>query len=460
VTARPWRPQSLFFHTLLLVMGVALALAAVNVGLILFRPPPMGPPLTAYEVARVLRGEAIAKQEPNIRLLRGAQPPAAVEPGNRRDSLIRATIAHYLGLPETDVRFLSAGEPARRLLAGRGDRFSRGGMDRQIEEERQLYERDGQFNPAIFGAFQAAARQRDGNWRVLSRESRDPRERWQSDMIIWTLAFLLLVLPFAWLFSKRIARPIVAFARAAERLGRRQQIEPLELRGPAEIRLAAAAFNGMHARIERYVAERTSMIGAIAHDLRTPLARLAFHLAAAPDRIRERAEAEIAEMDAMISVTLDFVQNETRTQAHEPIDLSLLVEGVVDDFADTGQNAVMTATEPATVNGDWVLLRRLFSNLVKNALVYGGSAEISLRLHGDQAIVEVGDRGPGLSPADLSRAFEPYYRGEGSRNRTTGGVGLGLAIVDVAARVHGGIVELSNRDGGGLCARVTLPVMR
>jgi signal transduction histidine kinase len=113
-----------------------------------------------------------------------------------------------------------------------------------------------------------------------------------------------------------------------------------------------------------------------------------------------------------------------------------------------------------TVYGDWVLLRRLFSNLVKNALIYGGSAEVSLHLRGDQAIIEVGDRGPGLSPADLSRAFEPYYRGEGSRNRTTGGVGLGLAIADVAARLHGGKVELSNRDGGGLCARVTLPVMR
>jgi signal transduction histidine kinase len=441
-------------------MGVALALAAVNVGLILFRPPPVGPPLTAYEVARALRGEAIAKQEPTFRLLRGAEPPAAVEAGNRRDSLIGAAIARHLGLPETDVRFLSADQPVHRLLAGGGERFSRGGMDRQIEEERRLYERDGQFNPAIFGAFQAAVQQRDGNWRVVSRESRDPSERWQRSMILWTLVFLLLVLPFAWLFSKRIARPITAFARAAERLGRRQRMEPLELRGPAEIRLAAAAFNEMQARIERYVTERTSMIGAIAHDLRTPLARLAFHLAAAPDEIRERAEGEIAEMDAMISVTLDFVQNETRTQTHEPIDLSLLVEGVVDDFADTGQNAVMTDKETVTVYGDWVLLRRLFSNLVKNALVYGGSAEVSLHLRGDQAIIEVGDRGPGLSPADLSRAFEPYYRGEGSRNRTTGGVGLGLAIVDVAARLHGGKVELSNRDGGGLCARVTLPVMR
>jgi two-component system OmpR family sensor kinase len=279
-------------------------------------------------------------------------------------------------------------------------------------------------------------------------------------MIIWMVVFLLLVLPFAWLFSKRMARPITAFAHAAERLGRRQRTEPLDLRGPAEIRLAAAAFNEMQARIERYVTERTSMIAAIAHDLRTPLARLAFHLAAAPDAIREKSEAEIAEMKAMISVTLDFVQDETRTQPHEPIDLGLLIEGVIDDFADTGQDAVMTATEAVVVNGDWVLLRRLFSNLVKNALVYGGSAEVSLRLRGDQAIIEVGDRGPGLSPEDLGRAFEPYYRGEGSRNRATGGVGLGLAIVDAAARAHGGKVELSNREGGGLCARVFLPVRR
>jgi two-component system OmpR family sensor kinase len=438
-------------------MGVALALAAVNVALILFLPPPLDPPLTSYEVARALRGQPIAKQNTNIRLARGATPPA-VEMTSQRDLLIRAAVAHYLGLSETDVRFHSNAPPMGPLPVRSDERFSPAGMARRLQEERRLYASDGQFNPAVFGSFQAAARQRDGAWRVVSRESQDPRERWQSGMILWILVFSALVLPIAWLFSKRIARPIGAFAQAAERLGRRQQTELLALRGPAEIRLAAHALNEMQARIERYVTERTSMIGAITHDLRTPLARLAFHIAEAPEAIRERAESEIAEMKAMISVTLDFVQSQSRTQMHEPIDLGLLIEGVVDDFADSGRNAVMTGTATATVNGDWVLLRRLFSNLVENALFYGGSAEVSLRLRDQDAVIEISDRGPGLPPEDIARAFEPFYRGESSRNRTTGGVGLGLAIVHASAKAHGGDVELFNRDGGGLCARVTLPV--
>ncbi|WP_245953875.1 sensor histidine kinase [Parasphingopyxis lamellibrachiae] len=163
-------------------------------------------------------------------------------------------------------------------------------------------------------------------------------------------------------------------------------------------------------------------------------------------------------MEQMIAVTLDFVQNETRTQAPEPMELSLLVEGVVDDLADLGKDVRMSGSESVTINGDPILLRRVFVNLIQNALSYAGRARVSVRIDAGSAIVEVVDDGPGMSELDLVRAFEPFYRAENSRNRSTGGMGLGLAIVHRAVLAHGGVVQLMNRPSGGLCARVSLPL--
>jgi len=270
---------------------------------------------------------------------------------------------------------------------------------------------------------------------------------------------VLIVGLLAWAFSSRLARPIRAFALAAEKVGRRQQLTPVEVRGPAEIRLAAEAVNDMQRRIAGYVAERTALVGAIAHDLRTPLTRLAFLLASAPEGLRGKAEAQIAEMEQMIAATLDFVADETRVRPHEAVDLALLVEGVVDDLADTGRDVALAAAAPATVSGDPILLKRLFANLINNAVTYGERATVTLSAAEGWAAVEIADAGPGLAAQDLERAFEPFYRAEGSRNRATGGIGLGLAIVKAAARRHGGDVTLSNRAEGGLSACVRLPTL-
>lgn len=439
-------PDSILWHTVLLVMGVVLALAAANVATILLRPPPSDAPLTAYEVSRLLRGQPIVKNSTNLQVMAASEPPAQGEAG---DDLVRAAIARHLGRPPRDIRLSMRGPPARRSPP-------------IMEIPRREYELYGeaQFNPSIFGSFTAAVRQPDGRWRIVSRLTRDPVQRWQSATILSILISVLLTLPFAWLFSKRLARPIRALAQAAERLGRHQEVEPVFVRGPAEVRQAATAFNDMQARLRRYVAERTSVIGAIAHDLRTPLSRLNFHLASVPEDVRTKAEAEIAEMEQMISVTLDFVQNETRLQPHEPIDLGLLVEGVVDDLTDLGHDARMIENHPVTIQGDIVLLKRLFANLIANAVIYGKRAAISLTVEDGHAVVDVADEGPGLEPDDLERVFEPFYRAEASRNRATGGMGLGLAIVQSAAKAHGGDVRLFNRPEGGLCARVRLPLAR
>ena len=164
-------------------------------------------------------------------------------------------------------------------------------------------------------------------------------------------------------------------------------------------------------------------------------------------------------MERMIQATLDFVHNDARRQPPEPLDLALLVEGVVDDAADLGDDVKLVRADPVVIAGDPVMLRRLFANLVSNAVHYGKCARLSVIGEAGRAVVEVADEGPGLSAFDISRVFEPFYRAESSRNRATGGIGLGLAIVKAAAEAHGGEVTLSNRIEGGLCARVSLPVI-
>jgi signal transduction histidine kinase len=441
-------PDTILSRTLLVAIGTAVLLTAVNLGAILLRPPPRDIPLSAYEMSRLLNGAPIAKTTSGIATSLAAAPPR-LHAATDTDGMVAIALAHYLAVPSADVRI-------HQEESHRG-RFPRGAD--QDRRELAEYGLD-HFDPVIFGAFTAAARLPDGQWRVLHRAGRDRLENWQVGTIITTLLSVLVVVALASLFSSRLARPIRAFALAAEKVGRRQQLTPVEVRGPAEIRLAAEAVNDMQRRIAGYVAERTALVGAIAHDLRTPLTRLAFLLASAPEALRAKAELQIEEMEQMIASTLEFIADETRARPQEAVDLALLVEGVVDDLADTGRAVALAGVEPATVSGDPILLKRLFANLVNNAVTYGHRATVTIKVAGGGwADVEIADAGPGLGEADLERAFEPFYRAEGSRNRATGGIGLGLAIVRAAARRHGGEVTLANRPEGGLSARVRLPVV-
>jgi signal transduction histidine kinase len=440
-------PDTILSRTLLVAVGTALLLTLLNLGALFLRPPPRDMPLSTYELSRLLRGEAIVKTAGIVAVSTASAPPA-VDAATEADRTATLALAYQLGLPAADVRL-------------HREEMHRGRFPRPADQDRRELAAYGidHFNPVVFGAFTAAAKQADGQWRVVARHGEDRLQSWQAGTVATTLLSVLIVGLLAWAFSSRLARPIRAFGLAAEKVGRRQQLTPVEVRGPAEIRLAAEAVNDMQRRIAGYVAERTALVGAIAHDLRTPLTRLAFLLASAPEALRAKAEAQIEEMEQMIAATLDFVADETRERPHEAVDLALLVEGVVDDLADTGRDVALTAAAPATVSGDPILLKRLFANLINNAVTYGARATVTLATVEGWAAVEVSDSGPGLAEPDLERAFEPFYRAEGSRNRATGGIGLGLAIVKAAARRHGGDVTLRNRAEGGLSACVRLPTL-
>jgi signal transduction histidine kinase len=311
----------------------------------------------------------------------------------------------------------------------------------------------------VVGEVEAAVADASGRWVVVHSPSQGFPNAWQRRMLLWFLACLAILTPIGYLFARRLSAPIARFAAAAERLGRDPNAPPLALAGPAEIGLAAAAFNQMQARLARYVDDRTTMIGAIAHDLRTPIARVQFKLNRAPDALAADIRADLGQMEAMIAAVLAFVRDAAPAQERAPLDLLSVLEVVADDAADTGADVGLEPAQPLIVEGDAAALRRLFSNLVDNAVKYGKSARIHLTLAADEAVVEIKDEGPGLSSEDAERVFEPFYRLEGSRNRETGGIGLGLSVARSIARAHGGDVSLQTGPTG-LSATVRLPGAR
>lgn len=308
----------------------------------------------------------------------------------------------------------------------------------------------------ITGDFTAAYRADDGRWVVVTTVT--GFEPWRWFVLWWLIVSAAAVAPFAWALARRIAKPIGAFAEAAERLGRDPRAAPIAIEGPSEIADAAAAFNRMQARLNRYVDDRATVVGAVAHDLRTPLMRLGLRLEAAPDDLRQACEGDIRDMEAMISATLSYLRDTTKQGVRKPLDLRSLAETVTDDMSDHGEPVTLAPGGAVVVEGNSPALKAMLNNLILNAIKYAGSAEVSLAEADGQALIEVRDDGPGVPPEDLDRVFEPFFRGERSRNRDTGGIGLGLASARAVARAHGGDLVIRNREEGGLSALVTLPV--
>ncbi len=308
-----------------------------------------------------------------------------------------------------------------------------------------------------FAPFSASARLPDGRWATVEppRGLIDP---WQARLLMALGITALLLAPVVWLMARRLTRPIRVFAQAAERLGADPDAEPLNPSGPSEVRTAIAAFNDMQASIRQHMRQRTQTIAAIAHDLRTPLTRLRFRAEQAPDHLRDRMAADVEEMDALIAQAMAFVRGEQQAERREPLDLAKLAADCATGFAETGTDVRFEGATALPVLGDPAALRRALTNLIDNAVKFGGSARVVTMREGDLAVVTVADDGPGLPDDELETAFEPFHRGERSRSRQTGGTGLGLTVARQAARAAGGDVSLSNRAGGGLEARLVLPL--
>ena len=327
----------------------------------------------------------------------------------------------------------------------------------------RLRPREVRIGPGAPAGFQASLRLPDGKWLNI-RVQMPPPQPWHSPtfliaFVLMTVAAMLLILAAV----ARLMRPVRLLAAAADRLGRDVNAPPLDVKGPSEVAIAARAFNQMAERIRRFVADRTQMLAAIGHDLRTPITRLRLRAEFMDDdEQRRKMLSDLDEMEQMIAATLAFARDDAAAEPAAALDLAALCRTVADEAADARPEPAEAITydgpERLTVRARPVAMKRAVANLVSNALSYGGAARIRLSRE-DSGLVRmvVEDDGPGIPDSELEAVFTPFRRLESSRNRETGGTGLGLTIARNILRAHGGDVVLRNRPEGGLSAVASLP---
>ncbi len=281
----------------------------------------------------------------------------------------------------------------------------------------------------------------------------------------WGVAFVAVfvlsalgIAAVAVVMGRRIAKPMRGLAAAAGRLGRGEAVDDLCEAGPAETRETVRAFNLMRGRLDRYVRDRTAMLAAVSHDLRTPITSLRLHAEFVEDEeTRARILAALDEMQRMTEDALAFIREDMQREETRIVDLHALLDSVAADLAELGHDVAVADSTRVLVACRATALRRAFRNLLENAAAHGGSAKVRIE-RGDEGLrIVVEDEGPGIPQAHLERVFEPFVRLESSRSRDTGGSGLGLAIARGIVRGHGGDIRLENRAEGGLRATVTLP---
>lgn len=315
------------------------------------------------------------------------------------------------------------------------------------------YGEDGVAGHQLLGALPLP----DGSWLNFSAALFRPPAS-EHATLLSTTAMAVGILLLGLLVVRLIGRPLRALSDAADRFGGPGPVVPVPEAGPREVRHAAQAFNRMQGRIDRLIADRTQALAAVSHDLRTPIARLRLRAGFVEDGEAARAiDADLDEMEAMIDSTLAYLRGETESEPRKPADLVAMIETLCDAAADAGAAVTYAGPSQARLVCSPVTLKRAFSNLIDNAVKYGGGARVVLEDKGREILVRIEDDGPGIPDADMPTVFEPFRRLETSRNRGTGGSGLGLTIARRAVEQHGGTVQLSNRPGGGLLALVHLP---
>lgn len=299
---------------------------------------------------------------------------------------------------------------------------------------------------------------RDHSWLTFTAPDRswglDPAARLA---IIFTLG-LIAIATVAWFATRQLALPLQQFATAARRFGSDFRAPPIEPLGPQEMRQAILAFNAMQAQIQHFVADRSQMLAAISHDLRAPLTRMRLRGEFIEDAEQQRKLfRDVDEMQSMINAALDFFRDDARLELATPFDLAELLQTLSDDYRDQAIELPFSGPANLVYTGRPVGLKRVATNLVENALKYGHSPEIALRAANDGIEIEISDSGPGIPEHALQQVFEPFFRLDSSRNPNSAGVGLGLSAARAIVREHGGELQLFNRAGGGLSARVWLP---
>lgn len=354
----------------------------------------------------------------------------------------------WRGWWQTDQTEQGEGEPPRRTEEGE-DQHGRNDKDDDGHDRRHFH---GPFTIVM------SIRLQDGDWLNLESRMPPPSFDWKLPALTW-LTLMALALSAVVIFMVRwITRPMAALASAAERAGRGETIEPLPEVGPVDVRQTTKAFNQMHDRLQRFVQDRTRMLAAMSHDLRTPITTLRLRAEFIDDdETRNKILETLEEMQRMTEATLAFMREEAAIEPTRVVDLTALIDSITADLSDLGHDVQFTAGARRPYACRAAGMKRALRNLIENAIRYGKKAEIALIDHDAQLTITIDDDGPGLPEADVERMFAPFVRLDPSRSEETGGIGLGLAIARSIIKGHGGDISLTNREVGGLRATVIVP---
>lgn len=403
---------------------------------------------TLYEQAEVGAADAERTERLAERLSVAGRVLALAPPGER------ASVARALSTDEIRIAWTERPAPD----AGSADPAPEGVRERLLAAEPELAGRDLRLADGR-GVWELAGTLRLHDGSVLRFAAEEaPGEHFPLRARVLAGSVLAgSVLLAAAMLVHALGTPLRLLARAADRIGHGPAVAVAE-DGPGEVRRLARAFNAMQARIAALVADRTTALAAVSHDLRTPIARCRLRAGfLGDDEAREAIEEDLDEMEAMIDSVLDYLRGETDPEQPRPVDLAALLRTLVDALADAGRPARYEGVDQVVVAVRPLAMKRAFANLVGNALAYGGAACVGLERADGWVRAWVDDDGPGIPEADLERVVQPFERLDASRGRGTGGVGLGLAIARRAVEREGGRLTLSNRPGGGLRAGVMLP---
>ena len=378
--------------------------------------------------------------------------PADPRPARGRAARLERSIAERLGAGFAVTGELAMGGFGPPPIGGRierGANFVRVPADEAAWSDAQT---------TIPGLFRIVVRGPDGTY--LSIRPHMPGLTWGWIVLGAWLAGIAVAAGAAALWAaRRVALPLEAVAGAAQRAG--AGLAP-DLRGlsaaPREVRTIGDALTRMRAQLVRHVEDRTRMLAAVSHDLRTPLTRLRLRAESIPDaEERAKAQNDIVEMEKMIAETLAFARADAMESAPERFDLAALAQTLVDERVDLGRDSTYEGPSSLIFEGRAGALKRALANLIDNALTYGERAAVALREFPDRIEIAVADEGPGIPLDQIEQVFRPFYRVEASRSRETGGAGLGLAVARDIAIAHGGEVRLANRPLRGLAATFVLP---
>jgi len=461
-------PRSLFGRLMLvLASGLVVAQllsAAINLverDSVLVRASGMQPAQRVADIVTLLDSLSRVERERIVGIL--SVPPLVVSldrapsseeseaTGGARAAMFSSVLRTALG-DDRPIRVAMSGTPAEWAPgAGRGRGPGTMGAGRMGGAGMHRFPPDGV-------SFLIQVRLQDGSWATF-----DTQVTQESVSLPWrvllTLATLLAaVLLLSYIAVRWVTRPLQLLATAADELGRDINRPPLPEAGPAEVSRAAHAFNTMQSRLVRFIDERTRLLTAMSHDLKTPLTRMRLRAELLDDgSLREKFEADLMEMESMVTQTLEFMRGLSNREPAQLIDIMGLLESLQADNEAMGRTVTIGGRIARPVRGSPQLLKRCLSNLVDNAVLYGKCADILLEEGPDHLAIRVRDHGPGLPETEIEKVFEPFYRLEGSRSRDTGGTGLGLSIARNIAQTHGGGVRLRNHEDGGLEAILTLP---